>query len=102
MAARTTFWAAIGQTPIAALKKASTTQAVRLSTRKRSTRVCRSEKTSSALPAQPIASSQDIGPPSVEAERERRLEVVARVGAERDVGLRAGDARDLVEPVGDH
>src|ERR1700752_1236052 len=39
---------------------------------------------------------------SVEAERERRLQVVAGVGTEGDVGLGRRDALDLVEPVRDH
>ncbi len=48
----------IGQTSMIALKTRSATPAARLSTRKRSTRCCISEKTSRALPPHPSTSSQ--------------------------------------------
>ena len=45
----------------AALNPVSTMHAQRLRTRKRSTRACMTEKTSSAEPSQPIRSSRDMG-----------------------------------------
>src|SRR5688500_15982173 len=126
ISASTAFIPTMGHTSMIALKTSRITQAIRFSVRNRSTPAWRSENTSRALPPQPRMSSQwspsqftaagywagpgdfasgspagPRGPVSVETEGERRLEVVAGVGAERDVGLGRSDAWHLVEPVGD-
>ena len=79
MAASTPFMATIDQTSMRALKPVRTSEATRLRTRKRITRACSRETTSSTDPAQPSASSQLIARyrPSVQPEGEGCLEVVA-------------------------
>src|SRR3954470_11792261 len=70
--------------------------------------LCRNEATDAGTPVLGTRGEWSVrtttgrpdGRGSLQAERERRLEVVARVGAERDVGLGGQDPGHLVEPVG--